>query len=68
MPCLDAWERFLHDDALPPLVHAALAHSQFEAIHPFLDGNGRVGRLLITLLLVKPGCNPLSSPLPECLL
>ena len=61
MPCLDAWERFLHDDALPPLVHAALAHSQFEAIHPFLDGNGRVGRLLITLLLVKRDVIP--SPL-----
>ncbi len=53
MGCLDAWERFLHDDTLPPLVHAALAHAQFEAIHPFLDGNGRVGRLLITLLLVE---------------
>ena len=61
MPCLDAWEGFLHDDALPPLVHAALAHSQFEAIHPFLDGNGRVGRLLITLLLVQQGVIP--SPL-----
>ena len=36
MACLAAWERFLHDDALPPLVHAALAHSQFEAVHPFL--------------------------------
>ena len=56
--CLDAWERFLYDDALPPLVHAALAHSQFEAIHPFLDGNGRVGRLLITLLLVNRGVIP----------
>ena len=61
MACLDAWERFLHDDALPPLVHAALAHSQFEAVHPFLDGNGRVGRLLITLLLVKQSIIP--SPL-----
>ena len=61
MACLDAWERFLYDDALPPLVHAALAHSQFEAVHPFLDGNGRVGRLLITLLLVKLGVLP--SPL-----
>ena len=59
--CLDSWERFLHDDALPPLVHAALAHSQFEAIHPFLDGNGRVGRLIITLLLVNRGV--ISSPL-----
>ena len=53
MACLGALERFLHDDRLPPLVHAALAHAQFEAIHPFLDGNGRVGRLLITLLLVE---------------
>ena len=61
MPCLDAWERFLHDESLPPLVHAAIAHSQFEAIHPFLDGNGRVGRLLITLLLVTRGVIP--SPL-----
>ncbi len=53
MDCLGAWESFLHPHSLPPLVHAALAHSQFEAIHPFLDGNGRVGRLLITLLLVE---------------
>ena len=60
-PCLDSWERFLYDDSLPPLLHAALAHSQFEAIHPFLDGNGRVGRLLITLLLVSRGIIP--SPL-----
>jgi Fic family protein len=61
MDCLGAWEKFLHDETLPPLVHAALAHSQFEAIHPFLDGNGRVGRLLITLLLVERGLLP--SPL-----
>ena len=53
MNCLNDWERFLHDNKLPPLVHAALAHAQFEAIHPFLDGNGRVGRLLITLLMVE---------------
>ncbi len=56
MACLDPLERFLHDDSLPPLVHA-----QFEAIHPFLDGNGRVGRLLVTLLLVERAVLP--SPL-----
>ncbi len=43
-PCLAAWEKFLHESDLPPLVTIALAHYQFEAIHPFLDGNGRVGR------------------------
>jgi len=53
---LDNFERFLHDDAeLPILVHCGIAHAQFEMIHPFLDGNGRVGRLLITFLLVLRG-------------
>lgn len=46
-------ERFLHDASLPPLVQAALIHYQFEAIHPFLDGNGRVGRLLVILFLLE---------------
>jgi Fic family protein len=53
MECLGAWEKFLHDGSLPVLVQTALMHVQFEAIHPFLDGNGRVGRLLITLFLVE---------------
>ncbi len=47
-------ERFLHDGAgLPPLVQVGLAHAQFETIHPFLDGNGRIGRLLIAFLLTE---------------
>jgi Fic family protein len=54
---LDRLERFLHDDPEPttPLVKAALAHVQFETIHPFLDGNGRLGRLLIVLQLIDAG-------------
>ena len=55
---LGRWEDFLHDETIPPLVHAALMHYQFEAIHPFLDGNGRVGRLLITLCLCARGVLP----------
>jgi Fic family protein len=60
-PCLAAWEKFLNESRLPPLVTIALAHYQFEAIHPFLDGNGRVGRLLITLFLIER--NILPTPL-----
>ncbi|MEP7181389.1 MAG: Fic family protein [Betaproteobacteria bacterium] len=59
--CLGAWERFLHDRSMPELIQVALLHDQFEAIHPFLDGNGRVGRLLITLFLIERG--RLSQPL-----
>lgn len=55
-PSLSALERYIHsDDTLPLLVRIGLAHAQFETIHPFLDGNGRVGRLLITLLLCERG-------------
>ena len=53
--CLANLEKFLHDDSLPVLIKAGLAHVQFETIHPFLDGNGRLGRLLIILLLVEGG-------------
>lgn len=60
--CLDSWEKFLHQrDEMPVLVQCALVHEQFEAIHPFLDGNGRVGRLLVTLFLKERG--RLSQPL-----
>ena len=59
---LAALERWIHKkNPLPPLVRAGLAHVQFEAIHPFLDGNGRIGRLLVTLLVEHWGL--LSSPL-----
>jgi Fic family protein len=61
--CMSDLERFLHreDDGLPALIKTALAHVQFETIHPFLDGNGRVGRLLITFFLCHAGV--LSQPL-----
>jgi Fic family protein len=62
MDCLANWEQFLHQRGrFPDLIQCALMHDQFEAIHPFLDGNGRVGRLLITLFLVERG--RLSQPL-----
>lgn len=57
LECLGALEKFLHNDPVktPVLIKAALAHVQFETIHPFLDGNGRLGRLLITFLLCAEG-------------
>ncbi|MGA3079836.1 MAG: Fic family protein [Terracidiphilus sp.] len=53
MECLDSFEKYLYDDRLPLLVKLGLVHVQFETIHPFLDGNGRIGRLLLTLLLCE---------------
>jgi Fic family protein len=63
MDCLGPWEKFLHGDPVRvnPLVKAALAHVQFETIHPFLDGNGRLGRLLITFIFCAE--NVLAQPL-----
>jgi Fic family protein len=59
---LNDWESFLHQrDVMPDLIQCAIMHEQFEAIHPFIDGNGRVGRLLITLFLMERG--RLSQPL-----
>jgi Fic family protein len=62
MAALDNLEKFLDDERepTPPLIKAGVAHVQFETIHPILDGNGRVGRLLITLLLCAEGV--LSQP------
>ena len=60
--CMSDFEKFMNDDddGMDPLIKAALLHYQFETIHPFLDGNGRVGRLLINLFLI--GVNTISSP------
>lgn len=55
MECLGALENFLQQGEVPVLIRAGLSHVQFETIHPILDGNGRVGRLLITLLLIHEG-------------
>lgn len=63
MPCpnnkiewaMQAWEGYLHQDILDPLLQVAIAHAEFESIHPFLDGNGRIGRLLIPLSMFEKG-------------
>jgi Fic family protein len=56
VPLMGRLEKFYHEQkGLPVLVRAALLHVQFESVHPFLDGNGRLGRLLITLMLVGNG-------------
>lgn len=53
---LGNWERFLHDKSdLDPLVRMAVGHYQFEAVHPFIDGNGRTGRVLNLLFLIHAG-------------
>ncbi len=60
--CFSELERYVHSNAIePPLIQSALIHYQFEAIHPFLDGNGRIGRILIILQLIEKGA--LSQPL-----
>ena len=58
LACMGSLELFLHNHDVPSLVRAGLAHAQFETIHPFLDGNGRTGRLLVTLLLCHDGVLP----------
>ena len=52
---MDAWERFIHSDEPDPLVQLAIVHAEFESIHPFLDGNGRIGRLIVPLYMVAKG-------------
>lgn len=61
MDHLEAWEKYLHEEDVDPLVQASLVHAQFELIHPFKDGNGRIGRLLTPLFLYAR--NILSSPM-----
>ena len=63
LDCMGSLEQFLHvtGDDIPPLIRAGICHVQFETIHPFLDGNGRVGRLLITFMLLQAGV--LAEPL-----
>ena len=52
---MDVWERFIHSDEPDPLVQLAIVHAEFESIHPFLDGNGRIGRLIVPLYMVAKG-------------
>lgn len=58
LACMGSLEHFLHNHDVPSLVRVGLAHAQFETIHPFLDGNGRTGRLLVTMLLCHDGVLP----------
>ncbi|MDD9994594.1 MAG: Fic family protein [Dehalococcoidia bacterium] len=52
---MDVWEKFIHSDEPDPLVQLAIVHAEFESIHPFLDGNGRLGRLIVPLFMVSKG-------------
>ena len=52
---MDAWEKFIHSKEPDPLVQLAIVHAEFESIHPFLDGNGRIGRLIVPLYMVAKG-------------
>ena len=65
--CMAALERFLHSEEQSTLLKAGLAHVQFETIHPFLDGNGRVGRLFIPCCCATPGCCASRSCISACI-
>ena len=53
MASLDNWEKYIHSQEVDPLVQLAIVHAQFEIIHPFMDGNGRIGRMLVPLFLYE---------------
>ena len=50
---MDAWEKYVHTDACDPLVQLAIVHAEFESLHPFIDGNGRLGRMIIPIFLFE---------------
>ena len=54
-PAINAWEFYMHEEAPDSLVQLAMVHAEFEAIHPFLDGNGRIGRLIVPLFMASKG-------------
>lgn len=64
---LDNFEKYVHGDEQDIMVQLALVHAQFEIIHPFLDGNGRVGRILIPLFFIRERSNFFSSLFYECI-